>query len=146
MNWSKNISITNKVQTLRKNLSCKRNQAVFSWNHIDHDTKPSRFLHLLAWLGILLVQLSACQYIQKPEPYGMYRGMVENAPQGTETFRHGWKTGCNTGLSALGSLHYKATYKFEYDHTLIDNNEYHNAWRLGFRYCRWYISQWTRFE
>lgn len=91
-----------------------------------------------------LLILSSCSYINNPTPYGMYRGMENGAPQGTPNFRSGWKAGCESGLAAYGTLHYKATHKFEYDPYQLDNNEYHAAWRLGFRHCRWYASEWNR--
>jgi hypothetical protein len=89
-----------------------------------------------------LLLLCNCQSINKPTPVGIYRGMEGTAPAGSETFRQGWKDGCESGISALGSLHYKATHAFRYDAAALDNNEYHNAWRLSFRYCRWYTAQW----
>jgi hypothetical protein len=94
----------------------------------------------------LICALSSCKAISKPTPLGIYRGMEGNAPQGTAIFRHGWQDGCESGISALGSLHYKATHSFQYDPAQLSSNEYHNAWRLAFRYCRWYTSQWTARE
>ncbi len=91
-------------------------------------------------LTILLV--NGCHYANKPR--GIDRGMIDGAPDGTPIFRSGWKDGCESGISAVGSLQYKAANGFSYDATMLSSNEYHNAWRLGFRYCRWYTAQWLR--
>jgi hypothetical protein len=88
--------------------------------------------------------ISGCSSLSKPVPFGLYRGMQNEAPAGTETFRDGWKDGCHSGLAATGSLQYKFAYDYTYDEKMIDNDEYHNAWRLGFRHCRWYVAQWHR--
>tara|TARA_B100001564_G_scaffold347324_1_gene347958 strand:+ start:666 stop:905 length:240 start_codon:yes stop_codon:yes gene_type:complete len=77
-------------------------------------------------------------------PFGLYNGMVDGAPKGTPVFRAGWKAGCDSGVAAYGSLHYKATYDYQYDPNQLNNNEYHAAWRLGFRHCRWYTAEWVR--
>ena len=89
-------------------------------------------------LGVLI--LSACSQVTKPIPFGLYRGMQDGAPPGTESFRKGFKDGCESGLAAYGSLHYKAAYDYTYDDSLIQNDEYHGAWTIGFRHCRWYTS------
>lgn len=98
-----------------------------------------RFI-LLCTLFILL--LTGCQTVSNPTPFGIYRGMENQAPTGTPTFRAGWKDGCESGISAMGSLHHKATHHFAYDSTMLNSDEYHNSWRLGFRYCRWYTAAW----
>lgn len=90
-----------------------------------------------------LIFICSCQNLRKPTPVGIYRGMEGLAPAGSsETFRHGFQDGCESGIAALGSLHYKATHSFQYDPAALNSNEYHNAWRLAFRYCRWYTAQW----
>ena len=95
-------------------------------------------------ITLCLLGLTACQSITNPTPVGLYRGMKDQAPEGSDTFKHGWKEGCESGISAMGSLHYKAAHHFEYDPSMLNSNEYHNAWRLAFRYCRWYTAQWTQ--
>jgi len=70
--------------------------------------------------------------------------MKDGAPEGTPQFRAGWKDGCGSGQAAYGTLHYKAAGGFDYNPDYLNNNEYHAAWRIGFRHCRWYTSEWTR--
>ena len=93
---------------------------------------------------VALCALNACSFITKPSPFGLYRGMEDGAPEGSEEFRSGWKAGCNSGIAVNGTLHYKATHDFEYDEAQLQNDEYHAAWRLVFRHCRWYTAEWTR--
>ena len=138
--------IESKTKMLRTSIRLKRSKAKLHW-HMEQSTKTSNIRHKCALLLFaLLLPLGACQYIQNPEPFGMYRGMEGKAPAGTPTFRYGWKNGCESGMAALGPLQYKATHDFTYDATMLTNNEYHSAWRLGFRYCRWYTGQWTKYE
>lgn len=103
-----------------------------------------RFIISLCTASFL--SLTACQAITKPTPFGLYRGMEDNVPSGTPIFQAGWKAGCESGISAMGSLHHKATHSFTYDTAMLNSNEYHNAWRLAFRYCRWYTAGWVRPE
>lgn len=137
-------SIQYKVASMRHSVHNKRQHALLNWQAIQ---KPSRLVsafRVYALAGLLLIQLPACQQIAKQEPFGIHRGMTDGAPEGSETFRQGWKSGCNSGIAALGTLQQKVSYGFEYDPNMLESNEYHNAWRLGFRYCRWYTTQWTR--
>lgn len=90
----------------------------------------------------IILSLTACNAILEPKPYGIARGMQNGAPEGTATFRYGWKDGCESGMAAYGTSHYKAVYGFKYDTVLINDGEYHEAWQLGFRHCRWYASGW----
>lgn len=91
----------------------------------------------------LMISLSACSTLLKPKPYGYNAGLVNDAPAGSLAFRYGWKEGCESGLAAYGSLHYKVTYDYSYDTQALGDDEYQNAWELGFRHCRWYVSSWS---
>ena len=91
-----------------------------------------------------ILMISGCSQLTHPTPFGLYRGMEGNAPAGTEIFRTAWNDGCTSGMAAYGSLHYKLVYDYTYDNEMLNNEEYHNAWRLGFRHCRWYIASWDR--
>lgn len=95
-------------------------------------------------IAILLLNLTACNSFYRPTPFGLYNGMNNNVPEGSKLFQAGWKAGCDSGLAASGPLQYKAMYEYTYDASYIDSDEYHSAWRVGFRYCRWYVAQWTR--
>lgn len=104
-------------------------------------TTTNKILTIAAVL-LFAASISACEKITKPQPFGLTAGMVEGAPPGTPGFRYGWKHGCESGLAAYGSLHYKATYDFTYDSAALADDEYQQAWELGFRHCRWYASTW----
>jgi hypothetical protein len=93
---------------------------------------------------IAAILISGCSAITHPTPFGLYNGMRDGAPEGTDTFREGWKAGCESGMSAVGSLHYKFTHHYTYDQTKLDNDEYQDAWRMAFRHCRWYTAEWQK--
>lgn len=96
------------------------------------------FISILAYLA------TGCQSFTDPKPFGVHRGMIDGAPEGTPAFRSGFKDGCTSGMAAYGSLHYKMQHDFSYDPAQLENNEYHSAWKIGFRHCRWYTAEWTR--
>jgi hypothetical protein len=112
-----------------------------SKNQEDKAMKPS-FLRLVM-LAMLLMPLAACGSLINPKPMNMTAGMVDGAPMGTSGFRYGWKDGCESGLAAYGPMHYKVTHGYKYDTAMLSDNEYHGAWEMGFRHCRWYVAQWT---
>jgi hypothetical protein len=101
-------------------------------------------LKIFSNLILVIFLVSGCAALSKPVPLGLHIGMRDGAPEGTEVFRDGWKDGCHSGLAATGHLQYKFSYDYTYNEKMLDNDEYHNAWRLGFRHCRWYVSQWYR--
>lgn len=78
------------------------------------------------------------------EPPRAFVGMKDKAPEGTPLFRSGWKSGCETGFKVAGSTHFKFVHHFEFNPDYIENDEYNEAWHLGFDYCRWRISSWQR--
>ncbi len=98
-----------------------------------------KILSIIAFFTLL-----GCSQLSNPVPFGLNRGMYNGAPEGSESFRSGWKAGCDSGMAAYGPLQYKYRYSYTYDENMLDNEEYHNAWRLGFRHCRWYVGSWTR--
>ena len=101
------------------------------------------FLLLIVMLVVLSAMLSGCSLFSESKPLGYDAGLLDRAPAGSPGFRYGWKEGCRSGLAAYGSLHYKLAYKFSYDVAALDDDEYQQAWELGFRHCRWYISSWS---
>jgi len=108
----------------------------------------------IIFIILLILTLAGCQWngntmasqLFHPVPPRMYEGMVDGAPEGTPVFRTGFKDGCESGMSAYGSLDYKAKHEFRHDPELAINDEYHSAWLLGFRHCRWYTASWTQSE
>lgn len=102
----------------------------------------SSVIRLVAIL-LLMLGTMACSFITKPEPFGYTNGLLDDAPSGSPGFRYGWKEGCKSGLAAYGTLHYKLAYEYSYDAAALDDDEYQQAWELGFRHCRWYVSSWS---
>ncbi|PIR39249.1 MAG: hypothetical protein COV35_01665 [Alphaproteobacteria bacterium CG11_big_fil_rev_8_21_14_0_20_39_49] len=93
---------------------------------------------------IILILLSGASCSMINEPPSIFAGMENKAPDGTPTFRTGWKSGCETGLKVSGNTHYKIVHSFEFDPEKIENDEYNEAWYLGFDHCRWHVSSWQR--
>jgi hypothetical protein len=93
---------------------------------------------------MILVMCNSCSQLAEPHPFGIFRGMVDGAPAGSNIFRSGWKDGCESGMAAYGGYHYKATHGYRYNVQMLDSDEYHTAWRIGFRHCRWYTAEWER--
>lgn len=131
---------------LRQRLGAKKHYAWKQWeNPVVIFHRQGKYFYLLGILAVvLLIVTPACSQVKNPIPFGLYRGMSEGSPDGTPAFRSGWKAGCESGLSANGTLYYKTMHNFAYDPRMLNDDEYHNAWRLGFRHCRWYVAEWTR--
>lgn len=92
---------------------------------------------------LLAVGSTACTSMISPIPYSITAGMPKGAPEGSPGFSYGWKHGCVSGMAAYGPMHHKVAYKYTYDTLLVNNDEYHDAWELGFRHYRWYINSWN---
>lgn len=57
-------------------------------------------------------------------------------PEGSPTFKKGFRDGCETLLSARGNSFYRSRYDgFKYDPELIDNPEYKFAIGRGYGFC-----------
>lgn len=91
-----------------------------------------------------LIILSSCSQITNLHPAGLYKNMDNQIPEGSQTFQDGWNSGCTSGLAASGSLFYKMAYNYTYDETQVNNRKYYDAWKVGFRHCRWYVGAWTK--
>ncbi len=60
---------------------------------------------------------------------------------GSPLYQKGFKEGCNTGMTVYGNDVVRAEYSMEVTAALMQNKTYLNAWKLGNRYCRFYVSQ-----
>ncbi len=78
------------------------------------------------------------------QPLGHAHGMQDGAPEGTPQFRMGWRDGCQTGFHVSGDTHYKFLNSFTFKADFIEDDEYNEAWYMGFNHCRWYIASWQR--
>jgi hypothetical protein len=93
-------------------------------------------------ISVLIFLLSSCSVIN--EPPRIFAGMKDKSPDGTPLFKNAWKAGCETGLKIAGNTHYKFVHKFKFDANYIENDEYNEAWYLGFDHCRWHVGSWQR--
>jgi hypothetical protein len=73
-------------------------------------------------------------------PHGYDRNMIDGAPNGTPSFRSGWKAGCESGFTVMPSGYMKTLHNFSFDPQMIQNAAYNEAWYMGFNHCRWYGS------
>lgn len=100
--------------------------------------------NILCIVLLALLTLTGCNLpsdsIFAPKPFRM-----GPPPPGNETFRLGWKHGCNTGLSTMGPNYYKSFYRFEQDPMMTSNAEYYKAWKDAYTYCRQYMFKWVDF-
>ncbi len=87
-------------------------------------------------LTMLIFSLASCTAIDMP--IGINRGMTDGAPNGTPTFKLGWKNGCESGMTLIPAAHMKATHDYVFDPNFIASNEYLEAWFMGLNHCRWY--------
>ncbi len=90
----------------------------------------------------VLMLLPACSSITEPKPWGIDAGMQDGAPAGSNSFRTGFKEGCDSGMSASGDMYYKSVYSYEYNANTISDVDYTRGWSLGFRHCRRYTAAW----
>lgn len=95
-------------------------------------------------LIIILLVLNSCSYLTNPRPFGLFKAMNNQFPEGSSVFKDAWHNGCTSGLASAGPLIYKIAYKYEYDPEQINNREYYDTWKIAFRHCRWYVTAWTR--
>lgn len=94
------------------------------------------------FITLCALALGSCE--RNIVPYGYDRGMTDGAPNGTPTFRSGWKDGCESGFTVMPSGHMKIFHNFTFNAHNIVNQEYFDAWFLGFNHCRWYGNAWYR--
>lgn len=77
----------------------------------------------------------------KPKPYGLGEAPEGGPPEYTQ----GWKDGCESGLAAYGSTHYRVSgHKYKMDYKMVDNQDYYQAWHDSYTYCRWYVWNFNR--
>ena len=86
--------------------------------------------------------LCSCTGFYKPLNYA--RGFQDFAPEGTPTFRMGWRDGCQTGFKVSGDTHYKWINSFAFKPDFIEDDAYNEAWHMAFNHCRFYIASWQR--
>src|SRR5258706_4489880 len=61
-------------------------------------------------------------------------------PTGPPEYTLGWEDGCDSGLSAEGSLEYKLLYGFKKRAEMASSDQYKQGWNEGFTYCRFSLA------
>lgn len=89
----------------------------------------------VAILGILVLCTADC----KPLP--LY---FESPKFGTQEYRKGWDDGCDSGISAGGTLWQKIAYSFFRDPNMLGDVHYQQGWDEGFSYCRFYNDSYNK--
>ncbi len=84
-------------------------------------------LKLTCLFSILLI--NACQAGSISQPAGIFRGMRDGAPEGTEIFRAGWKDGCETGIAANTNDFYKLFAKIKQNPKYMKEEVYRRVWQ-----------------
>ncbi len=79
--------------------------------------------------------LSACK------PLALYMTNVEGPPE----YVAGYEDGCDSGISAGGTIMQRITHPFKKDPEKLDNSLYKMGWNEGFSYCRFYVSAPAKF-
>ncbi len=84
---------------------------------------------------ILLSQvLFSCRWITGAStPYFSFTNF--KVPEGTPTFRQGYKDGCSSILYARGNDFYRSRYKYRYNTAMIGNTEYRFGYSRGWSWC-----------
>jgi hypothetical protein len=84
---------------------------------------------------ILILTLSGCKLFSGSSRY-VFANMNYAIPDGTPTFKQGWKDGCENGIFSRGNTLYRTKYSgFKYTTELIDNPEYKFAYGRAYGYC-----------
>ena len=91
---------------------------------------------------IMVCFVLGCQGFKSPLFYD--NGFVGFAPEGTPSFRLGWRDCCTTGFSTSGNTHYKFFNDFTFQADFIEDDQYNEAWHMSFNHCRFYIASWQR--
>ncbi|MCD6034978.1 MAG: hypothetical protein K0R63_719 [Rickettsiales bacterium] len=96
-------------------------------------------------LVLILFSVSGCADTWKPRvgpPWA--EDLLHEAPRGPINFKHGWRDGCETGISATANHFARFYYKFRQDYRLAQDNEYYTGWRLAWLYCNRFVFQYYK--
>jgi hypothetical protein len=83
---------------------------------------------------LLMLLVNACGSF-KPVFY------PEMPKDGTPLYRQAFAAGCETGATVYGNDVTRIQNKLQVKSPMMQNKTYRNAWKLGNRYCRFYVSQ-----
>lgn len=86
----------------------------------------------------LLLLLMACNHT----PLSAGGPLMPKAPtEGPPEYITGWTDGCQTGMTAYSSSYLRTMYSIKVDAEAMQNVYYSKGWRLGNRYCSYYMSR-----
>ena len=98
-----------------------------------------RFFRSAHLIFVATLVISGCQWFRGADTT-FFSGTNIKIPEGTPTFKKGFRDGCESVLSSRGNTFYRARYKgFKYDPRLIDDSEYKFAVSRGYGFCFNYI-------
>lgn len=93
---------------------------------------------------MILITLSGCNYRPLVGSH-MTQELFQQGPENaTNKFKHGWRHGCETGISVTANNFQKTFYQFKQDHKLAQNREYYAGWKTAYDYCQRYVAQYLR--
>lgn len=101
-------------------------------------------MNKIIYAFIIIILLNACS--AKPTMMPAWRQeMAQQGPEGASyIFKEGWRDGCESGSTTSATQLQKLYYGFKMNETLIENDEYYNAWNKAFKYCHRYLYQYHR--
>jgi hypothetical protein len=86
---------------------------------------------------IIFTLLSGCYHapdVLKPMPW-IFNMMPKDAPN---TYKRGWKDGCESGMANMTNSFYRKFYTFRQEKSLRDDATYYKAWKDTYNFCRHY--------
>ncbi|MFT4718790.1 MAG: hypothetical protein ACI9IL_001131 [Rickettsiales bacterium] len=108
-------------------------------NIIDGKRCCFRFFRSACLIFVTTLIVSGCQWLKGADTTFL-SGTNIKIPEGTPTFKKGFRDGCESVLSSRGNTFYRTRYKgFKYDPRLIDDSEYKFAVSRGYGVCFNYI-------
>ncbi|MET0155142.1 MAG: hypothetical protein ABW189_03435 [Rickettsiales bacterium] len=71
--------------------------------------------------------------------------MIDRGIEGASpVFNAGWRDGCASGSATAARYEQRLFHGFRMEESLVNNDEYYDAWRRAFRYCHRYLYQYHR--
>lgn len=83
---------------------------------------------------LILIFINSCRWFEGADT--TYFSMTNfKIPEGSPSFKKGYKDGCSTALYSRGNTFYRTKYKYSFDTKMIDNEEYRFAFARAYGYC-----------
>lgn len=96
---------------------------------------------------ICLVSTASCWKNDLTEYFGRHGMMtpapyrLEGIPQGDDSYSQGFRDGCNTAMSVIGSGMLNSMYEDSYidANRVVEDENYNQGKTLGFNYCTYHL-------